>query len=196
MPKKAKVQKENIIDAAFELIRENGIEKLTVRDIAKKLHCSIQPIFYQFNTMEELKKTLLEYTKNYFNEFLFDVKADSDLPRYKETGMNYVRFAIEESNLFKFIFMGNYDIKIEEMAYFNRSYDEVANILRIQNDLSREIAKKFHQKMWLFTHGIASLLATHTVEFSDEEISNLLTEEFQAILSIVMKDIKLKKEKN
>lgn len=186
MPTRAKIQKEDIISTAFEIVREKGIGRLTVRDIAKKLPCSIQPIFYQFNTMEELKKELLEYTKNYFNEFLFDFKTD--LPRYKETGMNYVRFAVEESNLFKFLFMEDYDIKIEEMAYFNRSYDEVANILQIQNEFSGEIARKFHQKMWLFTHGIASLLATNTVEFTEEEISNLLTEEFQAILNITMKE--------
>lgn len=194
MPTRARIQKEDIIDAAFALIREKGIEKLTVRDIAQQLHCSIQPIFYQFHTMDALKTTLLDHTKKYFNDFLFDVKADSDLPRYKETGMNYVRFAVEEANLFQFLFMQNYDIKIDEMAYFNRSYEEVANILQIQNDFSHEIAKSFHQKMWLFTHGIASLLATHTVEFTEEEISNLLTEEFLALLNITTKDIKQQKD--
>lgn len=72
--------------------------------------------------MDELKKILLECTKNYFNEFLFDFKTE--LPRYKETGINYIRFAVEEANLFKFLFMEDYDIKVEEITYFNRSYDE------------------------------------------------------------------------
>lgn len=180
MPKQAKIQKEDIIAVAFEILRENGIGKVTVRDIAEKLHCSIQPIFYQFKTMEELKKMLLEYTKNYYNEFLFDFKTD--LPKYKETGINYIRFAKEESNLFKFLFMEDYDIEIEQMAYFNRSYDEVENILQIQNKFSREIAKNFHKKMWLFTHGIACLIATNTCSFTEKEISSLLTDEFECLL--------------
>ena len=42
--------------------------------------------------------------------------------------------------------------------------------------LSFEEQKKFHVKVWIFTHGIACLVATNTVEFSDEEIEKLLTE--------------------
>ena len=180
MSKKEKIQKRDIIIAAFEILREKGIEKLTVRDIAKKLHCSIQPVFYKFNSMEDLKKELLEYSLTYYNDLLFQFKNEES--KYKEIGINYINFARNESNIFKFIFMGDYDIKIEEMAYFDKSYEEVEKILQKQNDISMKIVKRFHLKMWMFTHGIACLLATHTVEFSDKEISDLLTEEFQALL--------------
>ena len=34
----------------------------------------------------------------------------------------------------------------------------------------------FHLKVWIFTHGIASMVATGTVAFTDEQIEELLTD--------------------
>ena len=166
-------------------MKESGIEKVNAREIAKKLKCSIQPIYYQFNTMEDLRKELLDYTLDYYIDFIF--KFDSDDPKYKQIGLNYIRFAKEETNLFKFIFMGDYKIKIEDFEYFDRSYKEVEKILQKQNDLTEEIVKSFHLKMWMFTHGIACLIATNTISFTNEEISTLLSDEFISLLNNVMK---------
>lgn len=190
MPTSSKIQREDIIKVAFEILKESGIEKVNARDIAKKLNCSIRPVYYQFNTMEDLRKELLNYTLDYYNNFLLDIKGNG--PKYKEIGFNYIRFAKEEPNIFKFIFMGNYEIKIEEFAYFDKGYEEVEKILQIQNELSREIAKNFHLKMWLYTHGIACLIATNTASFTDKELSSLLTEQFQALLNSFIQDNKKK----
>lgn len=181
MPSTTKKSREDIIKSAFEILREKGIEKVSARDIAKKLNSSVQPIFYQFNTMEDLKKELLNYVLNYYQTFLLNIKGNS--PKYKEIGLNYIRFAKEEPNLFKFIFMGNYNIKIEEFSYFDKSYEEVEKTLQTQNNISIEIVKKFHLKMWIFTHGIACLVANNTCNLSDKEISDLLTEEFDILMN-------------
>ena len=42
----------------------------------------------------------------------------------------------------------------------------------------------FHSKMWLFTHGIATLIATSTIKFNEQEISELLSYEFKALLEM------------
>ena len=39
---------------------------------------------------------------------------------------------------------------------------------------TEEQQKVFHLKVWVFTHGIASLVATDTVEFTEIEIMELL----------------------
>ena len=127
---------------------------------------------------------------DYYRKFLLTFKGDT--PKYRQVGLNYIRFAKEESNVYKFIFMGDYQIKIEEFAFFDKSYTEVEKTLQIQNGLSVEMAKKFHLKMWLFVHGIACLIATNTCIFSDEEISKLLAEEFQ----ILRKSINQQDEEN
>lgn len=185
MPKLSKIQKEEIIEASFAIIKESGIEKVNAREIAKRLKCSIQPVYYQFNTMDDLRKELLDYTLDYYNQFIF--KCEGDIPKYKQIGINYIRFASEEANLFKFIFMGDYKIKIEDFEYFEKSYKEVEKVLQTQYKLSEEVVKSFHLKMWMFTHGIACLIATNTISFKNEEISSLLTDEFLALLNNVIK---------
>jgi len=42
------ITKEMIIDAAFNITKEKGFSKLSNREIAKYLNCSIRPIYYQF----------------------------------------------------------------------------------------------------------------------------------------------------
>ena len=185
MPKISKIQKEEIIKTSFAITKESGIEKVNAREIAKRLNSSIQPVYYQFNTMDELRKELLDYTLDYFNQFIF--KFEGDDPKYKQTGINYIRFAREEPNLFKFIFMGNYKIKIEDFEYFEKSYKEAEIILQAQNKIDEETIKDFHLKMWMFIHGIACLIATNTVSFTNEKISSLLTDEFLALLNSVIK---------
>ena len=174
-----RINKEDIIEAAFSCVREKGIEGVNAREIAKRLNCSVQPIFYRFKNMEELKQEVLDYSLDYYRKFLLDFKGNT--PKYRQIGLNYIRFAREESNVYKFIFMGDYHIKIEEFAFFDKSYTEVEKTLQIQNELSEDMAKKFHLKMWLFVHGIACLIATNTCIFTEEEISVLLAEEFQIL---------------
>lgn len=57
MPAKAKVTKEMIVDAAFAIAREAGVENINARTVSERLHCSTQPVMYHFATMEELKRT-------------------------------------------------------------------------------------------------------------------------------------------
>lgn len=55
VPAKAKVTKEMIIDAAFEIARTTGAENINARTVSQRLNCSTQPVMYHFSTIEELK---------------------------------------------------------------------------------------------------------------------------------------------
>ena len=55
MPPKAKVTRDMIVDAAFDLVRAEGQGALNARAVARRLGCSTQPVLYAFATMEELK---------------------------------------------------------------------------------------------------------------------------------------------
>lgn len=175
-----KIQKSDIIICAFEILRNSGIEKVNARAIAKKLNCSVQPLFYQFNNMSELKDELLNYALKYYQNYILNF--NQEISRYKQIGLNYIKFASEEPNIFKFIFMGNYHIDINNFENFDGSYEIVEEILKDNNNISLNQAKKIHLKMWMFTHGIACLIATNTCYFSNNYISELLTEEFKALI--------------
>ena len=103
MPAKAKVTKEMIVDAAFAIAREAGVENINARTVSERLHCSTQPVMYHFATMEELKRTVYAKADLYHSEYLMTMKKP---PKGAALGigMNYIRFAIEEPHLFRFLF--------------------------------------------------------------------------------------------
>ena len=107
MPAKAKVTKEMIVDAAFAIAREAGVENINARTVSERLHCSTQPVMYHFATMEELKRTVYAKADIYHSEYLMNMKKP---PKGAALGigMNYIRFAIEEPYLFRFLFQSDY----------------------------------------------------------------------------------------
>ena len=99
MPPKAKITKDMIINAAFEVARETGADNINARAVAKRLDCSTQPVMYHFATIAELKKAVYEKADRYHTEFLMKI----DKPQkgvMLGIGLNYIRFAIEEPHLF------------------------------------------------------------------------------------------------
>lgn len=182
MPTTTKITKEMILNTAFEIAREKGFEKISNRELAKKMNCSIRPIYYQFKNVEELNKELYKKIERYFYEFLMD-NMIKDVPLYKQIGINYIKFAIAENNLFKFLFMT--ETKDEPSAFIatdEKGFEEVVKAIKISTKLSDKDIKSFHIKMWIFAHGIATLSATKSVKFTDEQIQDLLSQEFQALM--------------
>ena len=104
MPTKVKISKDMILDAAFEIVKKGGTEKLSNRELANKLKCSIRPIYYQFSDVEEMKKELYKKIEKYFYNFLLD-NIIQDIPLYKQVGINYIKFAKKEKKLFQILFM-------------------------------------------------------------------------------------------
>ena len=103
MPPKPKYTKEEIVDAAFELAREKGIDAVVAREVGKRLNTSSTPIFTVFDNMEELKNEVFQRAKNMFIQYMDDVLEYQ--PAFKEFGMRWVRFAKEEPNLYSFLFL-------------------------------------------------------------------------------------------
>ena len=182
LPTTTKITKEMILNTAFEIAREKGFENISNRELAKKMNCSIRPIYYQFKNVEELNKELYKKIERYFYEFLMN-NMIKDVPLYKQIGINYIKFAIAENNLFKFLFMT--ETKDEPSAFITtdeKGFEEVVKAIKISTKLSDKDIKSFHIKMWIFAHGIATLSATKSVKFTDEQIQDLLSQEFQALM--------------
>ena len=68
MPPKVKITKEDIINAAVSLVRENGADALNARTVASLLGCSTQPVFSNFATMDELRLAVAEKADEICNE--------------------------------------------------------------------------------------------------------------------------------
>lgn len=182
MPTIIRITKEMILNAAFDITRNEGIEKLSNREIAKKMNCSIRPIYYQFKNSEELYKALYNKINSYFYDFIMKNIVD-DIPHYKQIGINYIKFAQEETNFFKVLFMSPArDVPNTFVATDKNGFAGVIDAIKLSTHLSEKDIKSFHTKMWIFVHGIATLTVSKSVKFTEEQIRDLLSQEFQALM--------------
>ena len=182
MPTSVKITKEMILNAAFDIARERGIDGVSNREIAKKLNCSIRPIYYQFKNTDELKMELCNKIEKYFYKFLFG-NIVPDVPEYKQIGINYIRFAKEEQNLFRLLFMSDSDYFMTSFIDRDeKDFSELNKVIKLSTKLSDEEIESFHVLMWVFTQGIASLVASGSVKFTDKQVRDMLSYQFQALM--------------
>lgn len=178
MPPKVKITKDDIIQTALDLLRKNGDAAINARSLASALNCSTQPIFSNFSTMEELQKAALAVAYELYLDFLKREVESGKYPQYKAFGMAYIRFAKEERELFKLLFMR--DRTGEDMS---PSFDFEASVQMIMkaNGVSIEKARLMHMESWAFVHGIGTMLATSFLPLEWEIISDMLTDVYQGI---------------
>ena len=182
MPTKIRISKKMILDAAFEIVRQDGMEKLSNRELANKLKCSIRPIYYQFENVEEMQKELYMKIEQYFYNFILDNMV-KEIPKYKQVGINYIKFAKKEKKLFQTLFMSDTGLTPDAfVAKDGEDYKEIEKLVRISTNLEDNDIKDFHTKMWIFCHGIATLVANDTIKLTDSQIQDLLSYEFQALM--------------
>lgn len=173
MPPVKKFSKEDIINTSYEIVMKEGFEGLNARKVAKKLNCSVQPIFHNFDKMEELEKEVLNKIVEKYHEVM---NSEEDLNHpYLAKGIAYIRFAKEYPNFFKAIFMQEQNSSFEEFIELDTEMtDAIFETILQKFDIPKDRLKEFHEKIWIFTHGLACLIVTKTICFSDEEVRKLL----------------------
>jgi len=183
MPPKAKFTKEEIIEAAFSLVKTEGIEALTSRELGSYLGSSARPIFTVFKSMEEVQQAVMEAAKTLYKKYV-DKGLRQEHP-FKGVGMQYILFSVEEPKLFQLLFMTEQKLRPNlsgVLPLIEESYQEI--LLSIQNeyDISESLAKRLYHHLWIYTHGIATLCATQMCYFTEDELSSMLSEVFLSIL--------------
>ncbi len=94
------------MDAAIQIIREEGEGALHARSVAKALGCSVQPIFHNFPSMEHLRKAVYRKVDTLFEEQLLKGLEQNAIP-FLGLGLSYIDFARREKNLFRLLFMSD-----------------------------------------------------------------------------------------
>lgn len=174
MPPKFKFTKAEITKAALDLTKEQGISALTARALAAKLGCSVKPIFGLFKNMEEVQQEVLSEANKLYNSYLREDMSSGKYPVYKASGMGYIRFAKEERELFKLLFMR--DRSNEGIEENREEIRPLIEIIMKNTGLSEDEAYMFHLEMWIYVHGIATMLATSYLNWDMEFISRVLTD--------------------
>lgn len=174
MPPKAKITKDMIIDAAFEVARKTGGENINARTVSKKLGCSTQPVMYHFATIEELKRAAYAKADHYHSEYLMQA-ANPQENAMLGIGLNYIRFAIEEPHLFRFLFQSGLVVEnsLPKMIDSKELLPIIA-ILQEAMNMRIEQAKEAFLTLALFVHGYASIIANNSLEYDEKLIKSHL----------------------
>ena len=172
MPPKPKITREQILQGALALVREGGVGALTAKALAAKLSCSTQPIFWHYANMDALKTELLHEAQRIFGEHLR--RKSEEASPYLAAGMNYISFAVEERELFRLLFMS--DFSQTDVVGSRLEMEYMLRVIEESERIRGEKAQIIYRDMWLFSHGIAAMLATGTAKFTENEVRTMLSD--------------------
>lgn len=183
MPPKAEITKEKILSTAFDMVREQGFDILTARNIARRLKCSTQPIYSTYGNMEEVKDDVFNRAIHF---------AIANMKQYKDVknspamhlALGYLLFAQNEKQLFRMIFLSEYR-KIFLSKHNDKLHEEMYTAF-LQLDprlstISENKTKKIHMKLSTYMLGIGTMINTDMLKLEMNEATEMLEEMYQLL---------------
>lgn len=177
MPKQ-KISKEMIVEAAFQLAREGGMEQVLVKNIAAHLGCSVQPIYSYCQSMDGLRRAVYQRIRRFVREYL------SRGGGFQGTGQAYVQLAREEPELFKlYTLCPREGVACLEDLYHAEANPGMAEAIAGELGLSLDAARRLHLNMIIYTIGLGAIFSVTDPGIQAEEIYTRQTQAYQAFLA-------------
>lgn len=175
MPPKCNFTKQEIIDAAFEIARKEGIHKISARKIAEKLKSSTSPIYSYFQDMGTIEDEVCKMCSEILLKYQTTVRTGTT---FIDLALGYILFARDENALFRYMFMNRDALRdfSHTMIENNRAIlTEKMKSDPLFSGLSCEQTGELWRIGWIFVHGIATQMSIGALHFqNDEEIVSLL----------------------
>jgi AcrR family transcriptional regulator len=187
MPPKISTTEAQILDAAFELVRSEGIERLSARAVAQQLGCSTQPIYRAFGSMAGLQDAVFERAVAMALGFL--VGEDTEHP-FLGMGYGNLRFAQDEPHLHRLITRSDRVVRdlvvgasppaivLEQM----RGVPELAAMDDAQ-------LRRIHTLLWFFSQGLATVFDAATGDDPMPMAREYLTIAGQAVIAWEQREV-------
>jgi hypothetical protein len=179
MPKPIAISKEMIDSAAFEMVRESGMEILSARNIAEKLKCSTQPIYKTYENMDSLKSSVTKKLGAFMMEKITGYRKTDCT--FLNSGLGYIHFAGTEKVLFRLFCLESKGHNVLKPDDGNR----VIRMLMEQElqtrgvELQKESRDKIFLQTMVFTYGMAVLMLFDNLQMEEDEIADMLMETFE-----------------
>jgi AcrR family transcriptional regulator len=156
MPPKQKYSPEDVIDAAFQIVRRHGWEGLSARAIAKELNSSTRPVYDYFQSMKHIEQEVVKKTMDVVLEY---TTASRSGDPWIDQAVGVVMFALEEKYLFRAIFDEKHvDTRKKYSVHVWKTGEEELSDYPLFKCLSKSQVEAIRRARWVFTHGLASLM--------------------------------------
>lgn len=178
MPPKPIISKQDIIETAIQLVRENGMSSINARRIANALNCSTKPLFRIYKNMEELKSDIIEELNAYYNSFMDSRMTEKN--RLLSQGVAYIEFARNEKMIFNTLFMNMTmaGSSLQDVIHAEWNRESIENVKAITG-LPMDKAEMLFINIWLYSHGIATQIVSNGINMSLETVTALLINAFK-----------------
>ena len=189
MPPKPKFTKDEIVQAALEVVSQKGVEALTAKELGDALGSSARPIFTVFRSMKEVQDEVRAAAMRRFERFA--AQTLPDMPLFKQVGMQMVLFGAKEPKLYQLLFMQeNHNAASFDDVFgaLGPTAETCIQSLRNAHGLTEAESRLLFETVWIYTFGIGALCATGTCRFSEQRLGEILSTEFQAMLLFVKPD--------
>ena len=181
MGRKTKITREMILEAAYELLDEAGINAVAIKQIAAKLGCSTQPVSWQFGSMHELKKELYFYAaEKVYGGLEEKMQGREAIEAFFVSGVHYLSIACDHPNVFRFLNVDDTLETIGERVYgedslFSFQFDEEAlKIFSEQYDAPSEALSEMVRDTVIYTHGLAMMMMFDGQRLPKEEACRMM----------------------
>lgn len=102
-PRNAQFSREEIVEAAFQLVRDQGWSGFSVQAVAKRINSSTMPIYSQFSNVRELEDAVCLKALELMKEWMLEERTGD---KWIDQAISYVRFAEQEKYLFRCMWDG------------------------------------------------------------------------------------------
>ncbi|RVU70446.1 MULTISPECIES: TetR/AcrR family transcriptional regulator [Lactobacillus] len=172
MARKKEISRSKILDIAYKMAVNNGLDRMHARSIAKTGHFSTQPLYLEFKNMDEIRSEVLKRishelrTETLQKKYVGDALIDLDLA--------YINFAQDHSKLFRAMFVGG---KFGSQIIVDTLMDLGTAKFKEQYGDTNYSDQKVHDIVianWISTTGMAALVVNEVAKFSQDQIVNVL----------------------
>ena len=180
---KQKYDKDMIREMGIKFIDDYGISKFSARRFSKFIGCSTQPFFSLYNGMDkmllDIRNGIYKYYCDYYESYMKNYE-----PPFLGMGMGYINFARFHPNLFQYLFLDKH-FKKSNFGNFFEDEEAIEFLYSLSTELKITIheARSLLRQLWLICHGMATLLYTEQVEYNENEVREILIQEFMGSLN-------------
>ncbi len=169
MPAVIELNKSHIVKVAVKMVNDSGWDSVNARSLAKALKVSTKPLYRIYKNMDEIKNDIYKEILKQYDEFITS-RIDSK-KALLTLAIAYVEFAQNYKNLFISLFLSN-NLKwktLDEVLNQKWNQSTIINLVN-KHGYSFDEAKNLFMNFWLYTNGLATLIATNEITMEEKDI--------------------------
>lgn len=180
MAPKTKFTKQDIVLAAFDIAKTDGIESITIRKVAERLGSSIAPIYVNFNDVQELLQQVVERAFHVARGMIMEQQSGQP---FRDIGMASLRFAKEYPVLYR-------DLMMKDNPYMKNTPEQLGEVIGLMRQdpelagFSDQELQSILLNMQVFQTGLCVMVANDlfTKNVDDEQMMNMMDEAAEAFI--------------